>query len=192
MGAQVKRAPMPLIHDHPQVPPEGHYFPDQTGVTIRGDSVRDLVAKVTDYRATNGLPMGSPSAEIETFYAGQFPWLISKVGAAPAADIDPFAEWLRREWKEPIKEWSMDYEIDQRQKKCAECPHFSTLPDTVTMEQRRRLLILMGGKSQDVSPYCAHFFASLAVVWRRLSPLLRRDGVNSDALNCWIEPTGKS
>lgn len=55
---------MPLEFNRNLHPPLGHVFKNTDGVKFRGRSWEDLAAKVTEYRAANGFPVGDVMAEI--------------------------------------------------------------------------------------------------------------------------------
>jgi hypothetical protein len=151
---------VPLVFTHPQRPSEGHYFPDPSGVTLRADSVQLLIEAVTEYRLKNSLHPGNPYAEIEAFYAKQFPWLVTKVGITPAPMPDAVSIWVDRMWKERIQSTKfVDSEIaEARAKVCENCPHHDQNHRFIG-ESTRRLIMLGAGRLHAMGACKVHQWA---------------------------------
>lgn len=157
---------MPLIIEHPHVPASGHYLVDHSGITFRAKNIPALSSAITLYRLNNALPSGNPLAEIEVFYAVHFPWLVSKVGAAPEPPKEEFLrEWINRLWRNPPKHWQETEKAKERLQTCGLCP-FSTPAGIMSDVYRRRLIILGSDKIIEGAPWCsAHRWACGLAVW---------------------------
>lgn len=148
-----------LITDHSRQPPGGHSFPDDSGHTLRADSIPALLQAIADYRAKNGLHPGQPYKELEAHYARLYPWLISRVGVAPTTPEDPCLRWLNRQWRQPVSKRVEAMTARRRYAQCQECPHYVAVHPW-SAESRRRLLILGAGKTDGMDGVCkAHHWA---------------------------------
>jgi hypothetical protein len=159
---------VPLIIDHPHAPPSGHYCVDSTGVTFRAKDIPTLGKAITLYRTNNALPAGNPLAEIETFYAVHFPWLISKTGDAPVPPKEDFIQsWINRLWRNPPKQtqWAESETAKARLQVCSLCP-FNMPRGIVADVNLRRLIILGAGRIAATSSCCSlHRWDCGLAVW---------------------------
>lgn len=167
---------MGLFRDHPQVPKEGHHFPDPSGYTVNADSIDSLLAAIVIYRKNNGLPPGNPEYELEQYYRVTFPWLYSKENMATEKPEDPVSRWIREAWKTPKHEFASEHIISERIESCKKCEHLR--PRTKDTEILRRVAILSGGRAKEIGT-CAifHWDCGLACLFGGLPP---RDGPNDN------------
>jgi hypothetical protein len=171
---------MPLVFDHPSVPPAGFDFKDPSGVTINAPSARKLIEKIAQFRLANGKPKGNPHAEVEADYRVRYPWLVSKVGATPETPEDPVSKWLNRAWKSPIKEreFADSTVIEERLSICKECEHCVT--HVYAPEAKRRMAILGCGRVTNMSACSVHHWpVGLAALHQTHDTPLQVDG-------CWV------
>lgn len=152
---------MPLLFDHPRQPPAGHHFPDPSGHTIRAKSVPGLIDAIKSYRNNNARAAGNPEAEVEAFYAVEYPWLVVKAEkgeCSPAEPIMPKEErlrpWINRIWRDPPKRWQEAEKAKARLEICKTCPYYSDL-GPVEPAYARRLLILAAGHSDFKALHCS-------------------------------------
>jgi hypothetical protein len=174
---------MPLIQDHPRVPPGGHRFPDSSGFTIRAKSIPELLGTIALYRTQNALPPGDPAREVEQFYAMEFPWLISNVGTTPMVAADPVNRWLLRQWRNPPKEkeFAESENTSTRMAICRNCEHY--VPEhPFTKDDNRRLIILGAGKLKTMGACRVHHWAC------GLAVLIEKPGAATPVENCWAQP----
>ena len=159
---------MPLITDHPRAPAAGHYCTDNQGVTHRAKTIPLLEKAIALYRTNNALPAGNPLAEIESFYAIHFPWLISKSGDAPKPPKEEFLrDWINRMWRNPPKQsqWVETETAKARLQVCALCP-FNTPAGILSDVNLRRLIILGAGRIAAASSCCSrHRWDCGLAVW---------------------------
>lgn len=174
---------MPLIFDHPAGVPGGYVFKDPSGVLLRGDSLRALIVRIAEYRLTNGLPPGNPTAELESIYRVEHPHLVTKVGVNPVALEDPVSRWINRLWRMPPKE--KDFAESEttriRLEHCPSCPHYAP-EHSYDATSARRLTILSHARMTDFSACKAHHWAI------GLAALLERPETQVDAEGCWVQP----
>lgn len=154
---------MAFLYLHPQQPPSGHWFPDPSGYTIRAKSLKELVEAVKSYRAANCLPLGNPEADVERFYARQWPWLVDNRKPITEAEESPHSAWLNRIWRNPPRKWARDDEHGSRMAICAQCPHYVDLME-ISQEERRRVAVISSGRSNCLTGYCTahHWICGLA------------------------------
>jgi hypothetical protein len=170
---------MPLIYDHPRQPPEGHYFVDPSGHTIRSESIESLISEVVSYRTRNGLTAGNPAKEVEQFYAVKFPWLITNIGTTPVSKEDPITKWINRMWRTPIKDWSEAEIVEARVERCESCEYY-VADHAFGVESTRRLIILGAGRLRSMGVCKAHLWAcGLAVLPHKLDSPVKAGG-------CWL------
>ncbi len=175
---------MSLIFHHAQQPHGGHWFPDPTGYVIRSKTLEGLVKAVLAYRKSNGMPHGSPAAEVERFYAKQFPWLVNGQTSTTERPAEGPGRWINQLWRLPPKRWASNLGQRSRMDRCRECQHFSPLPK-IDQEDMRRLIAIGGGRQDSDVGYCsAHGWVCGLAAWIE-SPETPRE-----AEGCWVERPG--
>lgn len=172
---------MSLVYDAPEAPREGYVFADPSGVTLRADGLRALVAKITSFREVNGMPAGCPEAELEAIYKVKYPHLVTRVTATAEPKPDHIERWVAAIWRDPPKASSLA-EADtvlSRLGQCATCEFYR--PETaLSVETVRRALVLSGGRMSDFSACGAHgWLLGLAALFRQ-PPHARR------VSSCWV------
>lgn len=159
---------MPLITDHPRVPPTGHYFVDSSETTYRAKSIPLLIKAVEKFRLNNSLPAGNPAKEVEDFYAIHFGWLISKEGEMPKdKEEDPMRTWLNRTWRTPPKahDWAETLKAKERLQVCGRC-RFNDASGILSQVNLRRLIILGAGRIAMAASCCKiHGWECGLAVW---------------------------
>lgn len=152
---------MPLLFNHPRQPPAGHHFTDPTGHIVRAKSLSALIVAVKEYRDNNALPAGNPEAEIEVFYAREYPWLVAKAEkgeVSPATPPIPKEErlrpWINRIWRDPPKHWQETEKAKARLEICKSCPYYTDF-GALDPVYARRLLILAAGHSDFKALHCS-------------------------------------
>lgn len=171
---------MPLLFDHPREPPGGYHFLDPSSYNIRAKSLRELLFKIAEYRAKNGMPPGNPYKEIETYYSTECPWLISNVGTSPVANEDPIARWINRTWRTPPSKWAESIQAGTRYGTCLDCPHY-VADHSFSPESNRRLLILGAGHLGGMAGICKvhHWPVALACAVEKME-------VTAEVEGCWV------
>lgn len=174
---------MPLLYDHPQSPPNGYTFTDPSGVPLKRDTLRLLLAAIAEFRTTNGLPPGNPAAEVEADYRVRFPWLVTKVGTVPEVTEDPVSRWVNRLWRLPPKEkdFAESETVRVRLETCVACPHYAP-EHSYDAGTARRLTILSVARMQDFSACRAHAWAV------GLAALIDHPETQVSVDDCWTRP----
>lgn len=170
---------MPLIFDHAQSPPPGHYYPDPSGWTIRSPSLRQLLMDIREYRRVNGMMAGNPYTDVENFYKVEFPWLVTPVGTSPLAQIDPLYRWMNRTWMKKHRPMMETEPIAARLATCLACPHYD--PTIQFDEDTMRRMIILGAGKLRIAGICRahHWPCGLAVLMSDPEP------ISSDISGCW-------
>lgn len=147
---------------NPNLYPEGGYiFVESDGTRFRGESWKDLIAKVAEYRARNGREKGDPEAEIFTQYCVRMP---SHCGMHTTHQtIVPHSMTFNQkvlQWFSNLLEWKRrnpiarvtDGEAARRAAICARCPMQRSLVEScescIKTIRHGRLTVLDGHASQ--------------------------------------------
>lgn len=162
---------MPLIYNHPQLPPNGQYeFADASGVTLRDSDLASLVLKVQQYRTSNGLPQGNVEAELEAICGLKYPWVVSRVQrgsqkpvkATETPAMAHYWSWLNKLWGSPIKDSELATEETEanRVEICRKCKYavsnsLKVVSAANSIEVVRRLMVLGRGKLDLNAPSCS-------------------------------------
>lgn len=77
---------MPVAFNRNLYPPDGRVFIEGDGTRFRGDSWRDLEAKVTEYRRLRGVPIGDVSADINAQLCAKYPNFCGDTTPRPIAN----------------------------------------------------------------------------------------------------------
>ncbi len=180
--------------DQKRIPFGGHHYPEY-GMTFRGESVPELVTKVTDFRVNNHIPVGDPEQDILLFYLKHWPWLIKESGDQPAegpsSEYIEWRAWIGRAWNHPPTKIITVKEAKERWAKCEGCP-FNTKLDwkesRETSEITRRAFMLRRGiEVPEHLGYCALHHTDLSVFSFLDKPTdysTKREDENHDA--CWV------
>lgn len=172
-----------LVFDHASSPPGGYTFLDPSGVRQSGKDLRELIANISAYRATNGLPPGNPHAELEAIYKVEHPHLVTKVGVAPVVHEDPIARWVNRLWRLPPKEkdFAESETTRARLETCAACQYYAPI-HKFDITTNRRLTILSVARMTDFGACKAHHWAP------GMAALMQEPETQVDAEGCWACP----
>lgn len=143
-------------------PDGGYIFIEGDGTRFRGESWRDLIAKVKSYRERNKKPPGNPEDEVFSQYCVRMPSHCKDMRHVPVQSaghsltlnqrviqsIANLMEWKRRA---PIARVP-DSEAAERAAICASCPRQKTLVQScqqcLTTVKHGRKVILDGAPSQ--------------------------------------------
>ena len=100
------------LRKHQQLRPleGGHHF-HCYGLKFTGETLGEVVGKVSSYRLNNLIPMGRPEQEVLAYYADKFPWMVD---AAEDETVEIFDQ--EDDNLEDIQDEAQDYadEIDER------------------------------------------------------------------------------
>jgi hypothetical protein len=172
-------------------PKSGYKFKAADGVLFTGSSWRDVIARVTDYRKRNNLPMGNVENEVHEYACLNNPeycseeTLAQKEATRVVSLKGRVLSWLARTVKGPLKFVSQE-EAKSRADICAGCPRNTAFSDgcsscrAAVREYRKQIL---GGRQVDARVNgCAILGEDLPV-----SSHLDETRVNDSELpaNCW-------
>jgi hypothetical protein len=145
--------------------PGGHNYPIPGGPTVKGETVEELVDKISDYRVRNGLPVGNPMDEIITYYAEHYPWSVEEGERTHKPPIEGLDErvyaWLNAQWRNPPKELLHQEDIQKRMDTCQQC-RFRCLQALAkgpasAEAARRAFLLARGNLGPDECGFCRYF-----------------------------------
>ena len=143
--------------------PGGHSYPIPGGPVVNGESIKDLLFAIREYRINNGLPPGDPLDEVTAYYAKKYPWSVEE-GKRDADSLhDSFSEevvaWINRYWKSPPKQWMPVEDTQRRQSCCLSCPYRVDEPSgtPADAEALRRAFLLSKGSLLDEELGCCTF-----------------------------------
>jgi len=197
------RLKSPLVH---AIPGDHHFSDPSSGILFRTDDFPALLAKITDYRVGNGLPMGDPEQEVLQFYAKSFPWsvieeksgkilsdtngsVIDNPDTNPAnlSQSERLYRWVNEVWRNPPTTLLHSEDATSRVSYCQKCPHHRPpTSDTPQNEPRakeanRRVMVLTKCRPAPGVGFCAHFGwdCRLACLLSHLSEV---DGPEK----CWV------
>lgn len=77
---------MPIEFNRNMYPPDGRVYMESDGTRFRGDSWRDLEAKVAEYRRLRGMPAGDVSADINAQLCAKYPSFCGDTSPRPIAN----------------------------------------------------------------------------------------------------------
>lgn len=136
-----------LRENQMRLPFGGHHYPEP-GLTIRGESFKEVVDQLGRFRINNGSPMGNPEQDVLVYYAKNFPWMVRESQDNPPVIHDDFVTWrssIHRMWRAANKKYVTKKEASLRWESCQKCPHnlHKAWPETEeSKELERRALLL--------------------------------------------------
>ncbi len=186
--------PLKLRKDQQLRPLGGHHFIEGR-LRIEGETLDEVIRKLTDYRVNNSVPVGNPEQEILVYYLGKYPYMVDIDYEA----VDSFTqgyyeqkwlEWIRRHWKRPASKQITPKEAESRWNVCLNCPHniklsVSTQEDKES--ERKSFLLRRGQTTPEKLGFCSlHLWDTRASVF--LEAPAEVSGKLKDAANypgCW-------
>lgn len=154
-----------------RMPFGGHHYPDY-GITFKGESFKEVVDKVRDFRLRNNIDVGEPDQDVLCFYAMHWPWLVSvdhKREDPPKenAQFVAWREWIQKTWKKPPTRLVTVKEAKDRWAVCSTCPFNRPWDFRETKESaeltRRAFLLRKGVEVPEDLCYCDLHNADLGV-----------------------------
>lgn len=161
-----------LNPDQLRQPHGGHNFLIPNGPAVKGESLKEVVQKVVDYRINNNIPLGDPEQEVLYYYALHWPYMVEPVEPKriPAASsrFGGWSKWIRKSWINPPKKIITTKEAVGRWEVCATCPHnkrfdWKETNETAALTQRAFLLRRGIDAPKDLG-YCDLHMADLSVL----------------------------
>lgn len=142
------------LREHQQLRPiGGHHFIAHS-IRFEGDTLVEVVRKVTDYRINNLKPVGNPKQEVLMYYLRNWPFMVDEdEGAAPPDPVqeetEAWVNWVRRQWLKPAPKTITPKEAAIRSDICIRCP-FNKPIEAITEEQtdlKRKAFLLRKGNA---------------------------------------------
>jgi hypothetical protein len=140
----------------------GHHFPEGAHV-IKGKTFDEVVHGLTDYRITNGKPVGNPKREVLEYYDRNFPYMTQK-GEGPYVpdvreDYIRYRSWVFSTWKNPPKKTVTTKEATLRHEICDKCSERKPASWGSSQEAeelaRRSFMLRCGLKTCGADGYCS-------------------------------------
>jgi hypothetical protein len=161
-----------LNPDQLRQPHGGHHYLIPNGPAVKGESFKEVVQKIKDYRINNGIPVGDPEQDVLWFYALHWPYMVEPDVQRKAPEesemFRSWAKWVRKAWKTPPKKTITTKEASIRWDVCLTCPHNKKFnwreTDESTAIQQRVFLLRRGVEVPEGIGYCACHKADLSAL----------------------------
>lgn len=132
----------------------GHHFTED-GVRFEGDTLDEIVTKLSDYRVNNLAPIGQPRQEILSYYAKNWPFMVDEdFGAEPPEPpgyrMEKWTAFIRKLWGKPGMKQITPKEASLRWEVCLKCPHNVPVSPTTQEEKEMERKAFMLRKGQTV------------------------------------------
>lgn len=174
----------------------GHHF-RENGVTLKGDTVQEVVELLTDFRIVNGKPVGNPLQEIIDYYAKDFPWMVEMdiSGKEDKPDNPDYVAWrsfISSVWGKNHGKFLTKKEASFRWAICKGCPHNVGTPWPESREatefSRKSLLLRRGENIPEKYCYCDLHRNDIGVVsfQESASEFSRKETNKSNHSGCWV------
>lgn len=160
-----------LNKDQLRQPVGGHHFIER-GLMIRGDTPKQVIKKITEYRINNNFPVGNPEQDLLLYYAERWPYMVrhdfdAQEEAKVDDDYEGWRSWIYKIWNNPPASTVSSKEASDRWDVCKTCIHNkrkSWVPTNEASEITRRAFILRRGLDiPTVLGYCSLHKADLGV-----------------------------
>lgn len=188
------------LREHQQLRPIGGHHLIAHSIRFEGDTLDEVVRKVTDYRLNNMKPVGDPKQEVLMYYLRNWPFMVDEdEGALPPDPVkentEAWVNWVRRQWMKPAVKMITAKEAESRWNVCLKCP-FNTPIEALTEEQsdikRKAFLLRKGNDVPAKLGFCSLHRIDLTVSCfiENVNPLIcpneNRSAIPS---YCWIKPS---
>ena len=108
----------------------GHHFNQKTKHSdeylVKADTFNKLISKVSDYRISNGIPIGNPKEDVLEYYARRFPYMVLiDEGAEKKIYNSRYEAWrtfIQDVWKKAPTKFITRKESESRWTVCLDCP----------------------------------------------------------------------
>lgn len=173
--------------------PIGGYTFMVADTVLTGDTPKDVIAKIAEYRRNSGLPAGDPHHDLAEFTRTKYPWLVMEVNEE-SPDDEGSEEHLAREYvtamwaRSPVEHEEVHIQKERFQG-CLGCPNYRKLnADKVTII---RATVLSPGLMPDIvrgdeHGFCEHhlWVCSVACTMK-----VNKEFANPEKCdNCWYKP----
>lgn len=173
----------------------GHHFRED-GVLFEGDTLDEVLTKLSDYRVNNSAPLGDPEQEILAYYAKNWPFMVDEdEDAKPPEPVGwmnaAWVSYLRKMWTRPATKQITPKEASTRWEVCLKCPHNRQISLTTQEEkemERKSFMLRKGQNVPDKIGFCAlHRWDTKSSVFIEAPAAV--SGKLKDATNypgCWV------
>lgn len=174
----------------------GHQFVEK-GVTFTGDTFKEVVEKIYNFRTTNCLVLGDPEQDILVYYARNWPFMVMDDSVA-IKTISPdrlflWRQWIVEAWSKPPHKLVSGKEAAARWEICENCPFNKRLDWKETNEtaelSRRAFLLRRGMTAPSFLGFCSLHNADLSVFTFIDNPEAfskkKKDGEKVEG--CWLK-----
>ncbi len=115
------------INQHMKREPFGGHHYTQYAMTFRGETFKEVVEKLSEFRVTNNIAIGNPEQDVLLFYAVHWPFMVKEDTDSPVAITEPndyvgWRDWIYEAWRRPPKKSVVTKEASQRWDICLKCP----------------------------------------------------------------------
>jgi len=183
-----------LNKNQKRLPIGGHHFRDHS-VTFRGETLDEVVKKLTSFRASNNIPAGNPEQEVLFFYAKNWPYMVKRSENEEQQAIDnDYVAWrdsVYKLWSKQPPKFIPQLEAIERWNVCETCPNLVKIdwPTSPEMTEllHRTFLLSRGLQTPSFLGYCARHSTDLRSVVYVESPTSlssKKDGQQPE--KCWI------
>lgn len=185
-----------LNKNQQRIPLGGHQFYED-GNTLKGETFDEVVQLLTDFRLTNGRPIGNPSMDILLFYAKTSPWMVrddlsDKKPEPPDENYVRWRSWVMGMWKSPPTKLLTSKEASYRWDKCKVCPMNKTKDWVETAESqemnKRIFLIRQGVEVPSALGFCAchGFDTGVASFLESAEKVSNKNKADVQPKECWL------
>jgi hypothetical protein len=164
-----------IKRNHAKPPPGGHRF-ESGKIKIAGSDPDDVIERMIDYRAENGLPLGWPEHELAQFYKKIAPWLVRDtatiVGKEPSQETAEKSMVAITSVPALLSAFSPD--VKTRNDACAKCAFCSKeiIPDSrYEKASERKLDALLGERGSWAFGVCSFALLPVRFICRSTIPL---------------------
>ena len=176
-------------------PVGGHHFIENR-VMMRGETLEELVGKITDYRLNNSISIGEPEQEVLQFYTKNWPYMVDEEeDSKPLPPPDKYKvqwiDWVRRQWGKTPSKAATVKEAEIRWKVCLDCPYNLPLESLTREEEeimRKAFMLRRGHETPKKLGFCAlHLWDNSSAVFIEAPSGV--SGMKKDTVRypkCWV------
>lgn len=115
-----------LNPDQQRQPIGGPHYKIINGPLFRGETLKELVKKVSDYRIANLIQLGDPEQDILLDWFVKWPYMVMLEGEETKSEqrngFVVWSSWIRKLWRNPHTKTLTTKEASERWQKCLTCP----------------------------------------------------------------------
>lgn len=175
-----------------KLPPGGWHYPEDE-TTFRGESPKEVVRAMREYRIRSGKPIGEPMNDLILYCARRWPHLVTEdfqegEEAIPGEKPLQFLQaWLVIQSRVSALGAMDEDRIQWQAEICRNCPMNRDIPQEpadLAIEVARRSFLLRRGREIPGVGYCGHHLWDNRVACARNSPVM--GARPNPPENCWV------